>query len=75
MRKTEKVVIGPGSKEYIAGYETNRCGELRVRWRGLVDRWEAGHGRVSRGVLQSEHGLQKTEKERESDGWARIKIV
>ena len=26
-------------------------------------------------VLETEHGLQATEKERESDGWTRIKIV
>ena len=30
--------------------------------------WEVGHGRVSRGVLETEHGLQKTEKERECGG-------
>ena len=27
-----------------------------------MGRWEVGHGRVSRGVLQTEHGLQKREK-------------
>ena len=27
------------------------------------------------GVLETEHGLQKTEKEREIDGWTRIKRV
>ena len=26
-----------------------------------------------RGVLETEHGLQETEEERESRGWARIK--
>ena len=33
-RKREKVIVGPGSNECIAGYETNSCRELRVRWRG-----------------------------------------
>ena len=59
--KREKVVVGPGSKEYIARYETSNCRELRVRWRGLVCRWQVGHGHVSRGVLQTENGLQKRE--------------
>ena len=29
----------------------------------------------SKGVLETENGLQKTEKERESGGWARTKRV
>ena len=65
--KREKVVVGPGSKKCIAGYERNSCIELRVRWRGLVGRWKVGHERVSRGVLQTEHGLHKREKERKRD--------
>ena len=79
-RKRGKVVVGgtgPGPIEFIAGYETNNCGEFQVRyfkrWRGLVGRWEVGHGRVSRGMLQTEHGLPKREKERESGGWTRTK--
>ena len=74
-KEREKVMVGPGSKECIAGYETNNCGELRVRWRGQVDRWEVRHERGSTGVLQTEHGLQKREKERESGGWTSIKGV
>ena len=35
-RKREKVVVGPGSKGCIAGYETISRRELRVRRRGLV---------------------------------------
>ena len=34
-RKREEVAVGPGSGEYKAGYETNNCGDLRVRRRGL----------------------------------------
>ena len=41
---------------------------MRVRWRELVCRWEVGHERASRGVLQTEHGLQKREKEKVADG-------
>ena len=40
-----------------------------------MGRWEVGHGRVSRRVLETEHGLQKIEKERESGGWTGIKKV
>ena len=28
----EKVRVGPGLRECEAGYETNNCGKLRVRW-------------------------------------------
>ena len=34
-RKKAKVSVGPGLRECEAGYETNSCVELRVRWRGL----------------------------------------
>ena len=38
--KTEKergrVRFGPGLRECEAGYETNKCGKLRVRWRGQL---------------------------------------
>ena len=74
-KEREKVVVGPGSKECIAGYERNSCRESRLRWRGLVGRWEVEHSRVSRGVLQPEHGLQKREKERKNGGWTRIRRV
>ena len=30
-----------------------------------MGRWEVGHARVSGGVLQTKHGLQKRRKERE----------
>ena len=33
-KKRDKVRDGPGLKECEAGYETNNCEELRVRWRG-----------------------------------------
>ena len=35
-RKREKVVVGPGSRECIAGYETSSCRELHARLKGLV---------------------------------------
>ena len=35
-RRREKVVVGPGSRECKAGYETKYRGKLRVRWRWLV---------------------------------------
>ena len=41
-------------------------------WMGI---WEVGNGRVSRGMLETEHGLQKTEKERENGGWTGIITV
>ena len=34
-RKRGKVTVGPGSKDYKAGHETYKYGELRVKWRGL----------------------------------------
>ena len=34
-KEREKVRVGPGLRECEAGYETNNCVELRVRWRGL----------------------------------------
>ena len=50
-RKWVKVMVGPGSKECAAAYETNSCWEFRVRLRRLVGIWEVGHGRVSRWML------------------------
>ena len=41
-------------------------------WMGI---WELGHGRVSRGMLETENVFQKREKERESGGWTGIKRV
>ena len=39
--KREKVMVGPGPRGCNAGYETNGCGELRIRWRGLcaLEEW------------------------------------
>ena len=50
-RKRVKVMVEPGSKECIAGYETNSCREMRVGLRRLVGIWEVGHRRVSRWML------------------------
>ena len=73
--KREKVVVGPGSRGLKAGYETKLCGELRVvRWRWHVGIWGKGIN-LSRGVLETEHGLQKIEKEREIGGWTRTTRV
>ena len=33
-RRREKVRVGPGLRECQVRYETNNCGEKRVRWRG-----------------------------------------
>ena len=74
-RKREKMVVGPGSADCKAGYETNDCGELCARWRWLVGRWGVGGINVSREVFETEHGLQKMAKERESGGWTRNKGV
>ena len=52
-RKRGKVAVGPGSGECKAGYETNNCGELRVRWRGLCALGEGGQNMgVPKWVLQ-----------------------
>ena len=51
-RKREKLAVGPGSRECKAGHETNNCGELRVRWRGLCALGKGGQNMsVSRWVL------------------------
>ena len=50
-------------------------GERKCLSKGWMGIWEVGNGRVSRGVLEREHGLQKTAKERERDGWTEIKEV
>ena len=34
-REKERVRVEPGLRESEAAYETNNCGELRVRWREL----------------------------------------
>ena len=47
-RKREKLAVGPGPRECKAGYETNNCGELRVRWRELC---ALGEGGQNMGVL------------------------
>ena len=51
--------------------------EKKCLSRGWMGIWEVAHGRVSRGVLETEteHGLQKIEKEREICGWTKIKRV
>ena len=68
-----EVRAGQGLKGGGAGYETKKCGELRVRWRGLCALGEMVQNTgVPRRALQTEHGRYKTEKERESEGWARI---
>ena len=60
-RKREKVTVGPGSRVCKVGYETNICGDLRVRWRGLRALGESGQNtRVSKWVLQTELGRYKT---------------
>ena len=60
-RKRVKVMVEPGSKECVAGYETKGCKEMRVRLRRLVGIWEVGHRRVRRWMLLTERGLQKGE--------------
>ena len=53
-RKREKVAVGPGSGECTAGYETNNCCDLRVRWRELCALGEGEQDiRVLRWVLRT----------------------
>ena len=59
------MAVVPGPRENKAGYVTNNFKELRVKRRGLERK---DYGRVSTGLLETEHGLQKTEKEGESNG-------
>ena len=40
--------------------------EMKCPGIGKLGRWEVRHGRSSRGVLEIEHGLKKTEKGSES---------
>ena len=42
------VWVGPGLRECNAGYETNNCGEFRVRWSGLLHSKGGGRTRVPR---------------------------
>ena len=50
--KTGKGSVGPGPKNCKAGYETNNCWELRVKWRGLYALGEGGqHMGVPKWVL------------------------
>ena len=75
-RKRAKLRSESGLRECKAGYETSHCGELRVRWRELCALGEGGQNMsVLRRVLQKELGRYKTEKEREIEGWARMKGV
>ena len=38
----EKVAVGAGPRECEAEYETNNCGELRIRWREICALGEGG---------------------------------
>ena len=59
--KREKVMVGPGSREFKAGYDTKTCDELRIRWRELCALREWGQNMsVQRWVLQRELGRYKT---------------
>ena len=73
-KKREKVGVGPGLRECEAGYETNNYGELRVDREGYMHR-RGQNTSVPRLKPQTELGLYKTKKERESECWARIKGV
>ena len=41
-REGDNLAVGPGSRERNTGYETNNCGELRVRWWVLCALGEGG---------------------------------
>jgi len=80
------VRAGPGLREFETGYETNNCGKLRVRWRGLLHKKGGQNISVSRWEPQTELGRHKTEKrekvsgtwpisDRERDGDSKIKRV
>ena len=63
--KRDKVGVGPGLRECEAGYETNSCVELRVRWRGLyaLERGEE-HERAKVGTANRTWPLQDGEREK-----------
>ena len=47
------MAVGPGPKECKAGYETNNCGDLHIRWRELFAFGEGGKNMSApRRVLQ-----------------------
>ena len=77
IREFKKNPWGAYSKKYTGEFEKGiflyDMREKKCLSNGLMGIWEVGHGRVSRGVLKTEHGLQKKEKERESGGWTGIK--
>ena len=64
-RKREEVAAGPGPRELKAGHETNNCGELIVRWRGLrALKGGAEHGLVKVGVSNRTWSSEDRERAR-----------
>ena len=64
-RKGKKVAVGPGPREYKSGHETNKCGEVRVRWKGLCAlKGGSEHGYVKVGVTNRSRSSEDRERER-----------
>ena len=75
-RRKEKEALRPGPRECKAGHETNNYEEFRVRWRKLCTLGKGGQNTGEwRWVLQTQYSPQKTEKDREREGWDMIKSV
>ena len=72
-RKREKVAVGQGLRECKAGYETKKCGELRVRWRELRALGERGQNTsvCKSGFWNITWPIKDIEKDREPE----IKII
>ena len=64
-KKREKVAVGPGPSECKTGRETDNCGELRVRWKGLCALKVGGeHERAKVGVTSRVRYSEDRERDR-----------
>ena len=66
-RRIEKVMVGLGSRECKAGYDSDNCGKFRVRWRGLCALGRVPeYMRVKAGVANRTWPIQDIERDGES---------